>query len=69
MLMPEKVTEEPEARSRAVDPELLSLGRILRLFQEMKEDARDRTLAYLLDRYGFDPPVRRDARGGTDEPF
>ncbi len=73
MLMPEKVAEEPRARSRERDPELLTLERVNRLFAELEDDgARSRVLAWLMARYRFEEVGKilpAASNGEGDEPF
>jgi hypothetical protein len=45
-----------EAGSRRADPELLAMGRMLRLLDELDDHAKCRVVAWLSDRYRFAPP-------------
>ncbi len=55
----ESVTPEPEdaeeGRGRKADVELLTMGRIIRLLEELDETARCRVMSYLSARYKEQP--------------
>ena len=42
---------EPSERSREMDGELRSIGRILRILEELTDDGKRRAVAYLASRY------------------
>ena len=49
--------EEPEApKKRGIDPELQTMAKIDRLFQELPIDAMDRVLDWLVSRYRLTKP-------------
>ena len=47
----ENETAEPSERSREMDGELRSIGRILRILDELSDDGKRRAVAYLASRY------------------
>lgn len=51
------VEEEEEAKDgraeRRFDPEILAIGRIVKLVDEIDEQGRPRAIRYLADRYGL----------------
>ena len=64
--MAKELTEAPvepveEETGRKQDPELLSLGRMLRMLADLDDDARGRCVAYLTSRY----PDRRNWPAGS----
>lgn len=46
-----KPAEEEESGRRGMDPELLDLGRMLRILEGMEPAARARSVRYLMSRY------------------
>lgn len=48
--LPEPEEEEADA-GRAADPEILAMGRILRLLSKIEEPGRARVIAYLSERF------------------
>ena len=47
----ENETVEPSERSREMDGELRSIGRILRILDELSDDGKRRAVVYLASRY------------------
>lgn len=59
MVADKQVEKEPEADDEApgrrLDPELRTLGAIIRLLENQEPDAKARAVVYLLSRYGAKP--------------
>ncbi len=54
--MPAEVQDEPEvADSRRMDPEILTISRIIRMLDDLDTDARARVVTYLSSRYKEQP--------------
>lgn len=50
---PEPAPEAEADESRRMDPELRTIGRIIRMLEEIEESGRSRVMSYLVSRYGL----------------